>query len=476
MSNFEAVIGLELHIQLNTKSKMFSSAPVTFGKVPNSSVDYYDFAFPGTMPTVNKQAVIYALMMCNALHMIIDDVLMFERKNYFYSDLPKGYQLTQEFRPIGKNGYLTIKLNDSDIKINISRLHLEEDTCKQFHTKDYSYLDYNRAGIPLIEIVSAPEIKSGTEAAKYVEKIRSIVTYLGISDGKMEQGSLRCDVNVSLKRKGDNQFGTKVEIKNLNSISNIQKAIDFEIERQSELLSSGVKISQETRRFDESLKETVLMRVKVDNVDYKCFTDNNIPPIKLSAEFIKTAIESSPELAESKLKRYVSLGLSESDASIILDDKNIANYFEEALASGCSIKLLANWVNVNVKSFINKRNVEIKDFPIKPNELSDLILLIENSKINNVQAKFIFEKMIETGKDAQTIVEFMGLEQVSNEDELLNIVKKVIKDNSKSISDYLKGRNRALGYLAGQVMKETGGKANPQLVNKLLLEEIQRRK
>ena len=408
--------------------------------------------------------------------MEIDDTLMFERKNYFYSDLPKGYQLTQEFRPIGKNGYLTIKCNNDLVKIDVQRLHLEEDTCKQFHTKDYSYLDYNRAGIPLIEIVSAPVIRNGLEATKYVEKIRSIVTYLGISDGKMENGSLRCDVNISLRKKGSPSFGTKVEIKNLNSISNIQKAIDYEIDRQSELLLSGLEVSQETRRFDENAKETVPMRVKVDNVDYKCFTDNNIPPIKLSEQFIRDAIDSSPELADSKLERYVSLGLSETDALLILDNKDIARYFEEALSYGSSIKLLSNWINVNVKTVLNKRMISINDFPISPKELSVLILLIENSKINNVQAKFIFEKMIDTGKDVQTIVEFMGLEHISNQDELSNIVVKIVEENPKSIIDYNNGIDRALGYLIGLVMKKTEGKANPQLVNKLLLEEIKRRK
>ena len=292
--NFEAIIGLELHVEMKTKSKLFSSAPVSFGAEPNTKTLPFDMAFPGSMPILNKQAVINAIRVCNALNMTIDDELWFDRKNYFYSDLPKGYQITQQRRPIGSNGYLVADGN----KINIERLHLEEDTCKQLHSGNYTYLDFNRAGVPLLEIVSKPEIRNGKEAMTFVEKIRSIVTFLDVSNGKMEEGSLRCDVNISLRPIGQKSFGTKVEIKNLNSLANIQKAIDYEIKRQESLLLSGGHVKQETRRFDETTKKTVLMRVKTDEIDYKCFTEPNILPLKLSKEFIETAIKTSPQLAE----------------------------------------------------------------------------------------------------------------------------------------------------------------------------------
>ena len=471
----EAVIGLEIHVEMKTKSKMFSSGPVRFGDDPNTDVNVIDMAYPGTMPQVNKQAVINAIRVSHALHMNIDSLVTFERKNYFYSDLPKGYQITQQFRPIGSDGYLTIKTESGEKKIGIERLHMEEDTCKQLHSWDFSLLDYNRAGIPLIEIVSRPEMRSGEEAAKYVEKIRSIVTFLDVSDGKMEEGSLRCDVNISLREKGSTKFGTKVEIKNLNSLNNIQRAIDFEISRQSIILEFGGHIEQETRRFDEGSKETVLMRVKTDAVDYKYFTDPNIAPIQLSKEFIEEAINTSPELAESKLNRYKELGLNEYDSSLLIADKDISNYFDSGLKSGCSAKLLANWVIGDVQSYLNKDGISILNFPVKANELGELILLVEKGEVSNKQAREVFEKMIETGKKASILVKEMGLSQVSDEGALLSIIKEVIDNNPQSVIDYKAGKDRAIGFIVGQVMKKTQGKANPALANKLILEEIKRR-
>ena len=274
---YNVVIGLEIHVQMKTKTKMFSCAPVTHGEEPNTKVDYYDFAFPGVMPRPNKQVVINAIRVCHALHMEIDHILMFDRKNYFYSDLPKGYQITQAFRPIGRDGFIIL----NNKKIGIERLHIEEDASKQVHYKDYTLLDYNRAGIPLIEIVTTPDISSGEEAAKFIENLRRIVSFLGVSDAKMERGSLRCDINVSLNNKEDNRAGTKVEIKNVNTLTGIKQAIDYEIKRQSEILDKGQKVKQETRRFSEDSKTTILMRKKENAIDYKYFFDPNIPPISL---------------------------------------------------------------------------------------------------------------------------------------------------------------------------------------------------
>ena len=323
--NFKVVIGLEIHIQLKTKSKMFSASANTYGLEPNTSISAYDMAFPGTMPTVNKEAVIFAIRVCRALKMNIDNELWFDRKNYFYSDLPKGYQITQNRRPIGTKGELQI----GNKTVHINRLQIEEDAGKQIHFKDSTLVDYNRAGIPLLEIVSEPEIENGEEALRYVEKIRSIVTFLDVSDGKMEEGSLRCDVNISLTPYGSNNKGTKVEIKNINTLLNIKKAIDYEINRQKTTLLLGKKVQSETRRYDEIKKKTSLMRVKSIDSDYKYFTEPNIAPIKLSKEFIETALSGSDELPEQKHERYIKLGLSDYDANLLLNSKDVCLYFEQ---------------------------------------------------------------------------------------------------------------------------------------------------
>lgn len=472
--NFEAVIGLEIHVQMKTKSKMFSNAPVSYGAYPNCEVALLDMAFPGTMPVVNMQAVINGIRVANALHMSIDNELWFDRKNYFYSDLPKGYQITQNARPIGHDGYLEIKTSKGIKKIGVERIHLEEDTCKQLHFNDYTLIDYNRAGIPLAEIVSKPDLRSGEEAMKYVETIRSIVSFLDVSDGKMEEGSLRCDVNVSIRPFGSDKFGTKVEIKNLNSISNVQLAIDYEIKRQEALLLSGGEVQQETRRFDEDSKTTVLMRVKTDAVDYKYFVEPNIPPIKLSDEFIRHAIETSNELASSKIKRYLDLGLNEYDANQLIQNRDISNYFDDASQYGANPKLLANWINVDVMAVLNKEEIEMKDFIISAKHLAELVKLIDNKQISNKQAREVFSIMLKKDDDPQQIVASLGQTMVSDEEVILNLIHQVLQSNKQSIQDYKNGKDRALGYLVGQVMKLSKGQANPGLTSKLLLKEIEK--
>ena len=469
--NFEAIIGLELHIEMKTKSKMFSSSPVSFGDEPNTNVSAYDMAFPGTMPVVNKQAVINAIRVCNALHMNIDDELWFDRKNYFYSDLPKGYQITQQRRPIGTDGYLKINTSKGIKRIGIERLHLEEDTCKQVHFDNYTLLDYNRAGIPLVEIVSEPEIKTGEEAMRFVEKIRSIVSFLNVSNGKMEEGSLRCDVNISIKPFGSNKFGKKVEIKNLNTLANIQRAIDFEIRRQEQVLLSGGVVQQETRRFDEARKETVLMRVKTDVIDYKCFTDPNILPIKLSKEFIEEAITTSPELAEAKYQRYKNLGLNDYDCNLLTANKETCEYFDIVVNNGANPKLAANWIIVDIQAVLNKKNITINEFTVSPEYLADLINLIEDGEISNKQARELFIKMQECDGNPRELVKEISTTKLS-EKELLDIIKQVLNDNPQSIIDYNRGKDRAIGYLVAQVMKATNGKANPKLTNELILKEL----
>ncbi len=474
---FEPIIGLEIHVELKTKSKMFSSAPVTYGEDPNSQVAPLDMAFPGTMPTVNKEGVVFAIRVSNALHMKIDDELHFDRKNYFYSDLPKGYQITQNLRPIGSDGYLEIETSNGIKKIGIERLHIEEDTCKQIHFSDFTLLNYNRAGTPLIEIVSRPELTSGLEAMRYVEKIRSIVVYSGVSDGKMEEGSLRCDVNISLKEKGSKVFGTKVEIKNINSISYIQNAIDFEIARQTNLLLNGEKVRQETRRYDSSTNETLLMRVKTDAVDYKYFPEDNITPIKLSKQFIDEAIASCPELADSKRDRYIhKFFLSEYDASLLLADKDVSSYFDELTKYTDSYKIAANWLNVEVASYLNKNFITIDKFPLSPKRLSTLVELVSKKEVSSNQAKEIFEKMVKDNIDAAEAKEALGIaNQISDVDFVKSVVDEVLKENPQAIIDFKNGRDRALGFLIGLVMKKTKGKVNPKMTSDILLKELKER-
>ena len=474
---FEPVIGLEIHVELKTKSKMFSTAPVAYGKEPNTLCAPLDMAFPGTLPTVNKEGVIYAIRVSNALHMKIDNELHFDRKNYFYSDLPKGFQITQDRRPIGSDGYLEIEVDGKTKRIGIERLHIEEDTCKQLHFPAFTLLNYNRAGTPLIEIVSKPELRSGEEAMKYVEKIRSIVVFSGVSDGKMEEGSLRVDTNVSIRPKGSNTFGTKVEVKNINSINYVQKAIDFEVNRQAKLLEEGKPILQETRRYDDKKNETISMRLKTDSVDYKYYPETNITPIKLSDEFIKNAIESCPELAESKKNRYINEhGLNDYDASLLVSEKAVSDYYDEATKYSKAYKLLANWINVDVAAYLNKNIISITEFPLSPEKLAGLVKMVEASEVNSNQAREIFAKMLEAGVDANKAKEMLGISsQISDLDYIKDTINKVLEANPQAIIDYKEGKGRALGFLVGQTMKLTQGKINPKLATDLLSEELKKR-
>ena len=473
--NFETIVGIEIHVEMKTKSKMFSLAPISFGLKPNTEVVAFDMAFPGTMPRVNKEAVKNAIRVSNALHMSIDQEIWFDRKNYFYSDLPKGFQITQQARPIGSEGYLIINVNGKDKKIGIERLHMEEDTCMQHHFSDYTLLDYNRADIPLIEIVSKPEIRSGEEARKYVEKIREIVTFSNVSDGKMEEGSLRCDVNVSIRPYGSDKFGTKVEIKNLNSIANVEKAIDFEAKRQSELLLLGQEVEQETRRYDETKKETVLMRKKTDAADYKYFTEPNIPPIKLSDEFVKDAIDTCPELYDQKLERFLNnYGLNEVDAKIILTSVDMANYYDEAAKFTKLYQPLANFMISDVNGYLNKNAISILDFKVEPKFISELVELLQSKKINSSQGKQIFEKLVKENKSPLIIQKEVGAVLINDEDEIHKLVLEVIEANPTLRDDFKAGKTRAQGFVMGQIMKKTGGKVNPGIANKIILEELKK--
>ena len=474
--NFEAVIGLEIHVEMKTKSKMFSSAPVGFSRDPNTNIAPLDMAFPGTMPVVNKQAVINAIRVANALHMEIDRLIRFDRKNYFYSDLPKGFQITQQFHPIGKNGYVLVDTPKGKKKIGIERIHMEEDTCKQEHFLDYTLLDYNRAGVPLVEIVSLPEISNGMEAREYAEAIRNIVLYSGTSDGKMEEGSLRCDTNVSIRPYGQKEFGTKVEIKNINSFKNIEAAIDYEIERQSKLILMGEKVRQETRRFDEATGKTILMRVKTDAVDYKYFPEPNITPISLSEDFVKKAIETCPELYDAKMERYLKGGLSKTDAEIILSNPDMASYFEKGMDKVKNCKDFANFMIVEINSYLNKNNLKITDLTLKPETLAAIVLKQETGGLSHKQCADILAKVLAEGvspDEAQKELHIVA--QASDEGTVKAFVMDVLEKNPQSIADFKAGKDRALGFLVGQVMKASHGKVTPAAVSKMLLEEIHKR-
>ncbi len=466
---YEAVIGLEVHCELKTKSKMFSSAPVTFGEAYNTQTNVVDLGFTGTLPVLNKRGVEYALRVCHALHMDIDSTLWFDRKNYYYSDLPKGFQITQDKRPIGRNGYLDIEVDGEIKRVEIERLHMEEDTAKQVHYSNFTLIDYNRAGIPLIEIVTKPTLRSGKEAAAYLEKLRSIFLYTEVSDAKLEEGSMRCDVNISLRPFGEEKFGTKTEIKNLNSISNVQKALEYEIERQAEILDAGQEVKQETMRFNEATKQTVKMRDKGDAVDYKYYTEPNILPIKLDEAWIASIKDALPEMADSRAIRYMKdYELPEALAKQMVTSKDVSDYYEKCLETCKEYKLIANWLLVEVPAFLSKNKVAFENVLMQPQQLAEMVQMIKEGAISGKQAKIVFEEMMSSGKNPSDIADEKGMKQMSDTSELKNIAEDILAQNPQLIEDYRNGKTRAVGFIVGQIMKATKGQANPQLTNQLV--------
>lgn len=472
---YDVTIGIEIHCQLKTKTKMFSGAPTSFGRKPNVCTNEIDLGHPGTLPCVNKEAVAKAIEACTALHLTIDPLVKFDRKNYYYSDLPKGFQITQQFHPIGRNGYIMIDTEEGQKKIRINRIHMEEDTAKQFHLTKFSLLDYNRAGTPLIEIVSEPDMHNGEEAEKYVEALRQTLYYIGVSDCKMEEGSMRCDVNVSIAPKGSNTLGVKNEIKNLNSISHIGKAVDYEVARQKELLEKGEKVLQETRRFDEKTNTTVMMRRKEGNVDYKFFPEPNIFPIRLDANWIKSIQDSMPELPEERKARYTNdFGLNEHDINVLIANKELGDFFEETMKYSKNAKGVCNWLLGEVQGWLNKHEQTIVNTELKPEALAKLVEMIDTNEISSKQAKELIDDIM-TSKDPAESAKEKGLQQVTNTGELANMIKDVLDENTQAIEDFKAGKGRAVGFLVGQVMKKSKGQANPGLVNQILQEELKKR-
>ena len=472
---YDVVIGLEIHLELKTKTKMFSSAPCTFANLPNSACNEIDIALPGTLPCVNKEAIKKAIQACTALNLEIDPLVKFDRKNYYYSDLPKGFQITQQFHPIGKNGYIDLKMDNEIKRIRLNRIHMEEDTAKQFHLEDETLIDFNRAGTPLIEIVSEPDLENGAQARKYLETLRQIFVYLDVSDAKMEEGSMRCDVNISLKEKGSKVFGTKVEIKNLNSISNVEKAIEFEIERQTKCLETNEEIIQSTRRYDETTKSTVLMRRKEGTVDYKYFPEPNIFPIHLDADWILDIQQNLPELPQARYDRYVlEYSLNDYDANLLIDNRDMATYFDEVARDTKNIKQACNWIVGEVSALLSKNEKSFDNNPISAKNLATLVNLIEDKTISGKQGKEVLEIMLD-GKSPTEIIEEKGMKQVSDNDAILSFINEALDENPQSIIDYKNGKDRAVGFLVGQVMKKSKGQANPALTNQLVKQELDKK-
>lgn len=472
---YDVTIGIEIHVQLKTVTKMFSGAPTSFGRQANTCVNEIDLGMPGAMPEVNREAVAKAIQACTALHLTIDPLVKFDRKNYYYSDLPKGFQITQQFHPIGRDGYVEIDTPNGKRKIRIERIHMEEDTAKQFHLTKVSLLDFNRAGTPLIEIVSKPDMHNGQEAEAYVEALRQTLYYIGVSDCKMEEGSMRCDVNVSIAPKGAAHLGTKNEIKNLNSISHIGKAVDYEVERQKKVLESGGTVFQETRRFDEKTGTTVMMRRKEGNVDYKFFPEPNIFPILLDPEWIKSIQAAMPELPQARRERYEkNYGLSQRDIDILIANKEMAEFFESCMKYSKNAKSVCNWLLADVSAWLNAHETTISASTLKPEHLAKLVAMIDEGRISSKQAKELVDDLM-AGRDPEVSAKEKGLEQMSDTGALEAMVKEVLDANPQAIVDFKNGKDRAVGFLVGQVMKKSRGKANPGMASKLVQQELSKR-
>lgn len=474
-TKYEAVIGLEVHAQLSTESKAFCSCSTKFGVDPNSNVCPVCLGHPGVLPVLNKKVVEFTVLIGLATNCKINQQSIFARKNYFYPDLPKGYQISQYEEPICENGFIEIKTKDGNLKkIGITRIHMEEDAGKSIHTStNYSLVDVNRCGVPLIEIVSEPDIRTPEEAYLYLSKIKQIVQYLEICDANMEEGSLRCDANVSVRLKGEKNFGVKTEIKNMNSFRNVERAIEYEIKRQIELIEDGEKIIQQTLLWDADLNEAFPMRSKEEAHDYRYFPDPDLLPVIVDNEWKQEIEKNLPELPDIKLQRFITnYSLPQYDAQILTQTKQLANYFEEALSVSNESKMTSNWITGEVMSVINDKKIDISDFPISPVNLGRLINLINNATISGKIAKEVFAEMLENDLDPEEIVKSKNLVQISDTAEIENIIDKVISENLTQVEEFKSGKEKVFGFFVGQVMKESKGKANPKLVNEILRKKL----
>ena len=475
--NWEAVIGLEIHVQLSTKSKLFSGASTNFGALPNTQACNIDLAMPGVLPVLNEEVLRMAIKLGKALNADINSPTSFARKNYFYPDSPKGYQISQMDKPIVESGYLDIDTENGVKRIGVTRAHLEEDAGKSLHDDfdGQSGIDLNRAGTPLLEIVSEPEINTPQEAVAYLKSIHSIIRYLEISDGNMAEGSMRCDANVSVRKKDDTKLGTRTETKNVNSFRFVEKAIQYEIDRQISELESGNQITQETRLYDSQANTTRPMRSKEFANDYRYFPEPDLLPINLEKEFIEEVMATMPEMPTQKKIRFVSeFNLSEYDADLLAADKDLANFFEAVVKVSNSPKLSANWIMGELSAELNNENLSINESKITSNQLGQLILRIEDGTISGKIAKEIFEKLWSSDNEVDEIIQVEGLEQVTDDKEIESMIDKVINNNPEQLEQYRSGKDRLFGFFVGQVMKASQGKANPKQVNDILRKKLEK--
>ncbi|MDC0164443.1 Asp-tRNA(Asn)/Glu-tRNA(Gln) amidotransferase subunit GatB [Candidatus Pelagibacter bacterium] len=473
-AKWEIVIGLEVHAQVTSNSKLFSGSSTKFGAEPNTQVSLVDSAFPGMLPVINEYCIQQAIKTGLGLNAKINTYSVFDRKNYFYADLPQGYQISQYKNPIVGEGKITLDLPNGTKTIGIERLHLEQDAGKSIHDLDPSntYVDLNRSGVALMEIVSKPDLRSPDEVNAYIKKLRSIMRYLGTCDGNMQEGSLRADVNVSVRKEGDKELGTRCEIKNVNSIKFMQMAIAYEAQRQVELLESGKSIDQETRLFDTKKNETRSMRSKEDAHDYRYFPDPDLLPLNLDKELIENIKKNLPELPDQKKERFIKdYSLNAYEANVLVSEKEISDYFEEVIKNS-DIKLAKNWIMGDLFASLNDKNISISQSPVTAKKMSQLINSISSGIISGRTAKEVFEVMKETGEEPNKIIESKGLQQKSDPKELEAIIEKILTDNKDKVDQYKSGKDKLFGFFVGQVMKVSGGKANPQLVNEILKKKL----
>ncbi|NMM53202.1 Asp-tRNA(Asn)/Glu-tRNA(Gln) amidotransferase subunit GatB [Paenibacillus aquistagni] len=474
-AQYETVIGLEVHVELHTKSKIFCGCSTSFGAAPNTHTCPICLGHPGVLPVLNRQAVEYAMKAAMALNCEISSVGHFDRKNYFYPDSPKAYQISQNDRPIGTNGWIDIEVNGETKRIRINRLHLEEDAGKLTHMDGGfgSMVDLNRCGTPLVEIVSEADLRSPEEAKAYLEKMKAIMQYCDVSDVKMEEGSLRCDANVSLRPYGQEEFGTKTELKNMNSFRGVQRGLEYEVERQTEVLEDGDKVIQETRRWDDAQGRTIVMRTKEEAHDYRYFPDPDLVELHIDEAWRERVRATIPELPDARQARYTAdYSLSSYDAGVITSSKKMADLFDESLNYTKDAKAVANWIMGEMLGYLNQNGKDIDEVKLTGQGLGEMLGLLEKGTINNKIAKTVFKEMLETGKAPQVIVEEKGLVQISDTGAIKEIVEKVVAANPQSVEDFRAGKDKAIGFLVGQVMKESKGKANPGLVNELLREVL----
>lgn len=472
-SKYDVTIGLEVHCEVKTNSKMFSASPNNYNEIPNANISEVDMGFPGILPVANMEAVRRAIMMAMALNCKLPEYMYFDRKNYYYPDLPKGYQITQSTDPVGTNGYINVYVNEEIKKIDIHDIHLEEDTASLDHYETYSLIDYNRSSIPLLETVTEPCMHSADEALAFLDSLRRIFLYTGISEARTDRGQMRCDVNISLAKKGATKLGTKVEMKNINSFSNVKEAIEYEIKRQSEILDEGGTVVMETRRYDDTTCKTYRMREKVENLDYKYYIEPNIPPFKITNELVEELKSKLPMLQFERINKYMNeYDLSLYDATILTKNLETALYFEEVINKGVEAKMAANWINTRILGHVNKEEISINDCTFTTDDLVELIGYINSNKISTKQAKDVFYKCLDENKKPSVIIKENNMEQITNEDEILNVIKEVINENLELAMSYDPEKGRTVDFFVGQIMKKTKGKANPKSAMDLIKKEL----